>query len=843
MADVGLLGLAVALTLVAGLGIAGYEEFAERRGWRWRNLHRPGGVALLLAAGLTAALAGLVRGNLFVGVALVVAALSSLAVLRRSGRFLSFLMLWVGAIAVVFVLDAEVAAFGVRAADVAFTALLLAAVCSLLREFDAAGAYGWATALGAAGAMTAMCYALDRSGDARLGLLVTGAVFGVISVVPFGAGMLGRTGARFLGLVIGGMAFRAAAGSPGAAIPVLGVALIAAALYVAFLPAPNRRRVALSLGAVAILFGVLAVPATLALLDVARPMSQTVATSRGLVRVDPRGGLETASARLGPLQQAFTHYARRLESRSVQLGRYVPVLGANLRAATVATRAAANLAGSARGLLSNVSVRSVSPRNGAVDRQALRNLNGGLQTVQEVIAESQQRIAAGGNLDLLLPQLRSGVRDLQRQLDSVEGRVTTTIEGTAVAERLLGFDRPRLFFVAMQNNAESRATGGYIANYGIVTMDNGRVASRTFTRTSEFDEARDRPRLLNAPRDFRRRYSQFDVDRNWTNVNLSPDYPTVARIMADQYRQFSGQAVDGVITLDPVALAGLLKLTGPVRVPSWPVPLTERNIVEVTLHDEYVAFENNSAARLDFLGDVAEVVFDRLISQGLNDVLVAAPVIDNLASTRRLQMWSPDAAARGFFAKTGSDGALKRTGDAVVVTTQNAAGNKADYFLERKFSYDSLVAHRDSSLAVQSTLTVQLTNRAPVRGQPRYVVGPAFPGLKAGDNRLYFSFYSPLEVTEATIDGQKLDLSAAPELGVTARSAFVVVPVSGTRTIQIKLAGLLPERASYRLDVFQQPTVVPDALDLRVRGAGQKGRFVFSGPVVQDLHLSLPAGR
>jgi hypothetical protein len=840
MRDAGLLGLAVALTLVAGLALAGFEELAARRGWRYRELRRPGGVALLIGAAVTAAIAGLVPDNLFIGVAGVVAAVSGLQVLRRSGRLFSFVVLWILAIGVVLVLDAQLVAFGVRGADVAFTALLLATFCNLLREADSYGWYGWGGALVSAGAMTAMFYWLDRGADARLGLLITGAVFAVISAVPFGSGMLGRTGARFIGLVIGGLAIRATEGTPSAAIVVVALGIVCALAWLTTLPSPDRGRVGLSLGAVGLLLGGLSVPAALALAREYKPLNRTVAQSRVLVRVDPQGGLATASARLVPLHAQFNRSATNLEKPIVQLGRFVPFLGANLRAATVSARSAANLSASAKIMLDRLNVGSVSPHNGKVDRQALRNLNGGLRNVLDVIDSSHQHLDQGGSLDLLVPPLRKGVRDLLGQLDSVGRRARVTVHGTVVADRLLGFDQPRTFFVAMQNNAESRATGGYIANYGIVTMRDGGVESRAFKRTSEFDDST-KHRTLHAPLDFRRRYSQFDVDRNWTNVNLSPDYPTIARIVADQYRQFSDKKVDGVFTLDPFGIAGLLKLTGPVRVASWPVPLTDRNFVNIALHDEYRAFDNNQAARLDFLGQVGEAVFDKLIASGLNNVIAAAPVIDDLITSRRLQMWSPHAATNEFFAETGSTGAIRPTaGDSLIVTTQNAAANKTDYFLRRSITYEARVARKGNGIAVDSVATVQLTNTAPSTGEPRYVIGPNTPRLKAGENRLFVTIYSPFDVTTATLDGQPLHLDFAPELGRFAYSAFVSLPPGNTRTIVLRFAGSLSHVTRYTLDVFHQPVITPDIVRIKLDGAGPKGVVDVTGPLTHDQELVFP---
>jgi hypothetical protein len=345
--------------------------------------------------------------------------------------------------------------------------------------------------------------------------------------------------------------------------------------------------------------------------------------------------------------------------------------------------------------------------------------------------------------------------------------------------------------------------------------------------------------VLHAPLDFRRRYSQFDVDRNWPNVNLSPDFPTVARVIADQYRQYSGDRVDGVIAIDPIGMAQLMRLTGPLTVPPWPVPLTTQNVPQITLHDEYVAFDSNRDQRIDFLGDVARDLFDALIGHGFNDLLRTGPVMHNLTASHRLQMWSRDAAAQLFFRRTDADGRVAPVKtDAVMVTTQNAAGNKADFFLRRSMKYDSTVRRAGDGVHIDATLRITLRNGAPSSGDPRYVIGPFDARFRAGQNRLFLTAYSPLDLKGASIDGQPLTLSSQPELGRNAYSAFVDIPSRGARVVELRLSGLRPRTRRYVLDVEHQPLAAPDAVELTIRGVGPGGTLVSKGSLNRDLSLT-----
>src|SRR5439155_6307005 len=121
----------------------------------------------------------------------------------------------------------------------------------------------------------------------------------------------------------------------------------------------------------------------------------------------------------------------------------------------------------------------------------------------------------------------------------------------------------RTYLLVVQNNAESRATGGFIGSFGLLTADDGKLHISRLLRTSAWNNAvRANPDpKADAPADYRARYGQFQPERTLQNVNLSPDFPSVAKVLASLAPQAGLPAVDGVLAVDPVGLAALLQLT------------------------------------------------------------------------------------------------------------------------------------------------------------------------------------------------------------------------------------------------------------------------------------------
>lgn len=83
-----------------------------------------------------------------------------------------------------------------------------------------------------------------------------------------------------------------------------------------------------------------------------------------------------------------------------------------------------------------------------------------------------------------------------------------------------------------------------------------------------------------------------------SNVNLSPDFPTDAAVMAGLYPH-GGRRWTGVIAIDPAALAGLLDVVRSIDVPSRPTPITTANALHVLLYHQYQRY-SSGGQRVDF---------------------------------------------------------------------------------------------------------------------------------------------------------------------------------------------------------------------------------------------------
>jgi UDP-GlcNAc:undecaprenyl-phosphate GlcNAc-1-phosphate transferase len=576
---------------------------------------------------------------------------------------------------------------------------------------------------------------------------------------------------------------------------------------------------AVGIPAAVVVAGALAVPAVLGALAARGPALAGESAARAALADAEQGHLSAAASEFATAHAQFAAAQGALEGPLTSLGLAYPVLSTNLAAARAIAAAGVELSAVGQQLALATDTFRFRVKGGAVPVAELAatrtSFEAALGTVSSVSA-----VVGGVSHVYLLPQVVSALGSLESTLRPAVRHVQQAYAAATYLPGLLGLGGPQRYFLAMQTDSESRATGGLIGFYGILVADQGHLRIEDVSPIDKLDSPPGRTRALHAPADYLARYAGFDPADLWQNVNMSPDFPTVAAVIRGLYPESGGVPVDGVVALDPVGLAGLLQLTGPVTVPGWPAPISAGNVVPVLLSQSYITYGSSEAARQQFLAGVVRAVFKAVSNVSLGD---PRQIVDDLAPAvagLHIQVWSSRPAAEAYLASLGLAGALPPVrSDFLELTSQNAAGNKIDWYLRRALSYRVEVTPQAGGTAmVTGELDVSLDNTAPGTGLPASVIGPYQPGLASGENRSFVTVYTPLDFSAASEDGRPAGLDSTRELGRYADSTFVDLPPRTTGTLRLSLVGqvrLLPGRW-YELDIGSQPLVFPDTLTVRI---------------------------
>jgi hypothetical protein len=504
-----------------------------------------------------------------------------------------------------------------------------------------------------------------------------------------------------------------------------------------------------------------------------------------------RAAREGDSPALGPLQRHAARAARTTRGPLWGLAVHLPVVGGDVAEVRRAARAADLLASRAAPSLVAALDAVHGQRllhDGQVDLQVLAALQ------QDVATARRATLTARGDLARLAGHgtVRRQAGRLRNDVVRLDDALATAANVLAQAPAMLGKDAPRRYLVAVQNNAEARATGGLVGVVGLVSVDRGRV---TLVRTLTDDQLHNAPAAVPSDPAAAPIWTGVGSTLAWFDTNLTPHVPDAARNLAGLWRAQFGQQVDGVVLLDAVVMQHLL--VQPVTLGS--TTLRPGDVVDWVAHREYVE-QPVLRIRKALLRELS----DALVTQVLH-LRSVQPVLD-AAKSGHLFVWSAHPNEQALLTGHLLGGALPTDGAPYLeVLTQNFGGNKLDYYLQRQVS-----VRRDGD-AYAVTLT--LTNAAP-DGLPAYMAGRAdHPKGGAGyaQARVGLSFYAGkgARFERVLVDGTSALTRFDTDHGLTLATTILELPRGATMTVttRVHMAGGL---LTYR----QQPLPRPDGLDL-----------------------------
>jgi hypothetical protein len=458
---------------------------------------------------------------------------------------------------------------------------------------------------------------------------------------------------------------------------------------------------------------------------------------------------------------------------------------------------------------------------GRVDARPLAAAVPALTRAESALADARGRLTA-------TPE--SGVEvldDAQRRLVDELAGLGRTLTDLGVAGRvvpqLLGSERPRRYFLAVQNPAEPRATGGLIGSWAVLRADGGRVEVER-TGVDQDLEDLDAP-ALDLGTEYERRYGDLASTSTWRSANVSPDAPTVGRLLAAMWQRSTGERLDGVVLVDPVALQSLLSATGPVTL-SDGTRLSGSDAARVLLVDLYRRYPREQDDRRSaLLQEAVRRTVAALERPGLDGRRVAAAV-GRAAASGHVQVWAADVGLQGALVRSRAGGALLSSGPYLEVVTQDVGGSKLGTYLHRSVRYEARPTGEAVDLGLgpeveeEAVVTVRLRNTAPRSGLPDYVtLRPDTPGAPKGQSRTWLSVYLGRRATllDATLDGQPVSTESTTERGLAVFATTLTLDAGQERVLVLRVRQ--PGTPEQPLRWRQQPLLRPDDLEVRRAGA------------------------
>ncbi|MBV8194458.1 MAG: DUF4012 domain-containing protein, partial [Candidatus Dormibacteraeota bacterium] len=343
----------------------------------------------------------------------------------------------------------------------------------------------------------------------------------------------------------------------------------------------------------------------------------------------------------------------------------------------------------------------------------------------------------------------------------------------------------------LDNPGEERPGGGVIGAVGEVTLAQGAVTSKLF-RSSDFANSLVTGISAPAPLD-----QTLFHGKPWelSDSNWSPDFPTAAAQAARFYQAATGESVDGVIGVDPVALGYVLAVTGPVSVPPYPQTVDAQNAL-LELNEIINKARPGDPGKV-YLAPFGDAVTTRVLSAPLGEDPDIAAALLRAAQGKHLVLDFNDPTLMAAADGAGFTGRISDPlSDMLQVVDANVGANKADLFVTRSYSLDATVSDNGE---VADTLTLTYHNPAQT--------DPALQSLVSQFGGAYHDYVRAYVPESASLQSMKVQAGSGPVTSVSPSSIdyelqreaigfLLVVPPGQTVTLTLTYAGPFADASS-----------------------------------------------
>lgn len=515
----------------------------------------------------------------------------------------------------------------------------------------------------------------------------------------------------------------------------------------------RRRLVLLVLGGLGLVLVVLAALVGWRAMQVNDALQQAVEDADTLQVSLESGDQATIDSSLAALQDSSGEAADLTGGALWSVATVVPVVGDDARGVRTAARVVSDLSTDGIGPLAETATQldQLLPKDGRVDVGAVTALQEPVRTAAAALEQAEAELAEEdssgfiGRFKAKYRELTSLVSDAERAMDSAEVTV-------GLLPDLLGQDGSRDYLLVFQNNAEIRATGGLPGAMSVLSVDDGAVSLGRQDSAANFGERATPVLPLSKDEEevFTEKLGTFMLDANFT-----PDWPRAAELIRARWEEVHPEDLDGVLTLDTVAVSYLLAVTGPVEV--GPYTLTADNAVDTLLNQAYVDIPVPEQDA--FFALVAKTVFDRISSGEVGAPRELLRALVRAGDEGRVGVNLTDAAEQEQIAERRVAGATTDS-DGVAhgadVTLLDGTGSKMSYYLDYR-TRAAVTSCAGEVARVQVATTLVSEPPADPAALPAYITGGANVSTAPGEQLVQVRLLTPSDarIRSFTIRGEK----------------------------------------------------------------------------------------
>lgn len=468
-----------------------------------------------------------------------------------------------------------------------------------------------------------------------------------------------------------------------------------------------------------------------------------------------------------------------------KVGAKLPFVGDNIEAVQTVSRVAHDISTDALppvvDLANQINVNTYSPRDGKIDIAAINEIAPTVSRVAKALTAAQKDLRRIDANSLLVP-LRGPVSTIQFKIGNARSAADSADLAAKLLPDMLGQKETRRYLLLVQNNAEIRSTGGIPGSFAILKAEGGKLSmgfQGSYQDLKQFPEP-----VVPITKNENAVFAQTLVT-NILDTTITPDFPRTGEIAKAMAAKGLDTKVDGVISVDPVAMSYVLAGTGPVKLQGG-VVIDQNNAVDLLLSKTYQLLKDPEEQ--DSVFEIAaRAIFD-VVKEGRGEPRLVIDGLVKSASENRLMVWSSHKSEQSLIEPSALSGQLSGNGGRVPhvgLYLGDAASTKMEYYLD--YSTTMAVGRCLRGDVQELTTTTTLASRAPAK-LPKSVTGDG-RYTPRGTMRLILRFYSPYAggFTEVQVNGKQQTVYADSHRGRNVTKVLLTVRPQQSYTIKTSM--------------------------------------------------------
>jgi hypothetical protein len=432
---------------------------------------------------------------------------------------------------------------------------------------------------------------------------------------------------------------------------------------------------------------------------------------------------------------------------------------------------------------------------GSLDVEAIRAAAPQMDEVVARLDAAMTELQATGGEDLVGP-VATGYRDALQNLARRTDLATRLRDALRLGAAMFGQDRAQRYLLVVPSLGMPRAGGGVPSTVGLLVADQGSMRIESLTGGIS-GLAPAPPELVSAP--------------------SSPDWPTAARELLDAARAAGAARLDGVISLDAIALQDLVWVAGDVDVDRR-LPLTDATAAGALEIDSFQVPQDPQAAQTH--ADLASEIVRGFLSvrPGVETFAIAS---SSDAHARHLQIYARRRSTQALVASLGLAGETPEpeAGVLPVVAAWSSTDPSHVGALVDPRVRQEVRLRPDGSASV--LMEVSFENGAGTK--PRSVLlGHGGAGVPVGTFAADVTVYVPDGARRLSAEtSSPSPITIEPELGYRAVRGSVSIPGGDSSTLTVAYlvrdaVAVIDEERALVLRLVPQPTLAGITYALRL---------------------------